>query len=813
VPPRTLLEVNRFQANNTHVQINVFSIKRDVNNKFIIYPVLMRTGCNDNLNSTVYNLLFLDGIFCYIVNISRLLRSQITKHKARLSRTQEERYVENKDSLKTRLFFKRGTISFTNVIAKYVLPAVIYIDSSQHNMTVRFIENVKPAEKIEILGGNLSNIYLQLRFYYFSSLKRFLFEQNVKINNEVDHAAAADVSWCHICERPSSLSADQNMVKDHCHYTGKFRGFAHNTCNLLFNTPNFIPCVVWDRKAMADIIVGLSKTPGKVYILNKSPNTSSISGGELISVSKTLEKAKNGSKDVKLRFILLPNFFDVAGKDFTVDRFEYIRNILYDEFGLDLCHYFSFASYAYQTMLKTTKICLTPVQNMKQYSFLQRCIRGGINCFTKRYASANNRFTDESGPHGENFIFNWDCNSLYPEIMRRYMIPVGELRFLQPAELSTFNFMDVPENSEIGYIIECDLEYFPETHPFFDSLPLCSEKDSDGCLIMSLKPHSRYVVHYMNLQQMFRLGMKVGMIFNVLEFKQSRWLVPFVDKGLRLRKKYYTTDPSLSQICKNLVNMSFGKTIERVENFQECVVVSNENTLQKYLNHSRFVDRKVFFGGENKNGFDFLIGITLKKKSVVVQKPIYVGASILDLAKYFMFEFYYSTLRPTFGNSKLDLLYYDTDSFVVNIKADWEQICYLLKKLNLEHFDFSNLNGSVRQLYSALNSCEAGYFRDVHAGAIVKEFCCNTLKNYSFRLVGDEIGKSAFCGIKRTSSSPVKVSFDKLKSTIVSHPSTGAEKCKTYFKYRHIAADNISTFAHGNQQIASKVGSSVFVSS
>ena len=34
-----------------------------------------------------------------------------------------------------------------------------------------------------------------------------------------------------------------DKVKDHCHYTGKFRGAAHNICNLRYKTPKKIPVV------------------------------------------------------------------------------------------------------------------------------------------------------------------------------------------------------------------------------------------------------------------------------------------------------------------------------------------------------------------------------------------------------------------------------------------------------------------------------------------------------------------------------------------------------------------------------------------
>lgn len=42
---------------------------------------------------------------------------------------------------------------------------------------------------------------------------------------------------CHICMQESGA----DRVRDHCHVTGKFRGAAHNTCNLNLKRREFIP--------------------------------------------------------------------------------------------------------------------------------------------------------------------------------------------------------------------------------------------------------------------------------------------------------------------------------------------------------------------------------------------------------------------------------------------------------------------------------------------------------------------------------------------------------------------------------------------
>ena len=58
---------------------------------------------------------------------------------------------------------------------------------------------------------------------------------------------------CHICKKEFSTEKnDKNTsklyhkVRDHCHYTGKFKGAAHSICNLKYKTPKEIPVVFHD---------------------------------------------------------------------------------------------------------------------------------------------------------------------------------------------------------------------------------------------------------------------------------------------------------------------------------------------------------------------------------------------------------------------------------------------------------------------------------------------------------------------------------------------------------------------------------------
>ena len=56
-----------------------------------------------------------------------------------------------------------------------------------------------------------------------------------------------DPNLCYICGKrilkKLSKSINYRKVRDHCHFTGKYKGTAHNVCNLKFNVPNEIPVV------------------------------------------------------------------------------------------------------------------------------------------------------------------------------------------------------------------------------------------------------------------------------------------------------------------------------------------------------------------------------------------------------------------------------------------------------------------------------------------------------------------------------------------------------------------------------------------
>ena len=52
-----------------------------------------------------------------------------------------------------------------------------------------------------------------------------------------------------------------------------------------------------------------------------------------------------------------------------------------------------------------------------------------------------------------------------------------------------------------------------------------------------------------------------------------------------------------------------------------------------------------------------------------MNKPVYLGLSILQLSKILMYEFWYDHVKPKYGEN-VRSFYMDSDSFIVHIKAD-----------------------------------------------------------------------------------------------------------------------------------------------
>ena len=108
----------------------------------------------------------------------------------------------------------------------------------------------------------------------------------------------------------------------------------------------------------------------------------------------------------------------------------------------------------------------------------------------------------------------------------------------------------------------------------------------------------------------------------------------------------------------------------------------------------------------------------MKKSKVRMNKPIYLGLSILEISKTLMYEFWYDYMKPKYANN-VKLRYMDTDSFIINIKTNdfYKDISSDVEN----RFDTSNYEVN-RPLRTGKNKKIIGLMKDELGGKIITVF-------------------------------------------------------------------------------------------
>ena len=112
------------------------------------------------------------------------------------------------------------------------------------------------------------------------------------------------------------------------------------------------------------------------------------------------------------------------------------------------------------------------------------------------------------------------------------------------------------------------------------------------------------------------------------------------------------------------------------------------------------------------------------KQVLILNKPIYVGFTVLDLSKWKMYDFHYNFIKNNFD---AELLFTDTDSLTYEIKSEnvYEEF-FKWKDL----FDFSNYSKDSK-FFDETNKKVIDKMKDEFGGVIVTEFVGLKSKMYS----------------------------------------------------------------------------------
>ena len=177
----------------------------------------------------------------------------------------------------------------------------------------------------------------------------------------------------------------------------------------------------------------------------------------------------------------------------------------------------------------------------------------------------------------------------------------------------------------------------------------------------------------------------------------------------------------LHDLHSDLMNNSvFGKTMENIRKHRDIKLVTTDKKRSKLVSEPNYHTINLIS--------EDLSIIEMKKTKVKMNKPIYLGLSILEISKTLMYEFWYDYMKPKYNND-VKLCYMDTDSFIMNVKTNdfYKDIANDVEN----RFDTSNYEVN-RPLPTGKNKKIIGLMKDELGGKIITEFVTLRPKTCSF---------------------------------------------------------------------------------
>lgn len=437
------------------------------------------------------------------------------------------------------------------------------------------------------------------------------------------------------------------------------------------------------------------------------------------------------------------------------DVFEQFRQSCHMTYKLDPAHYYTLPGYTWDAMLKYTKQNLMLLTDIDMYLFVERGIRGGLSqVCSKRRAHANNKYLNKyDSKKTTKYLMYYDMNNQYGWAMSQYL-PYGGFQWIYGVDdqndtitentVTKIDVTQIPDDAAEGYILEVDLEYPESLHDAHKDIPFCPEhihcktrkpsraSQPNAKLMATLHPKSKYVIHYRNLKQALKNGLKLKKVHRVLKFQQSPWLKSYIDLNTDKRKN--ARNEFEKNLFKLMNNAVFGKTMENIR-----------KRVKVYLRtewKGRYGAEKLISKPEFKNITVFkenLVAIELKALQLYFNKPIYVGMSILDLSKSTIYDFHYGYMKEKFKDTCV-ALYTDTDSLIYELESDPYE---LMKSDCHEHFDTSDYPLNNRYGIPLVNKKTLGMMKDENCGVPMTDFVGLRSKLYVVKSLITEDDKNA----------------------------------------------------------------------
>ena len=320
---------------------------------------------------------------------------------------------------------------------------------------------------------------------------------------------------------------------------------------------------------------------------------------------------------------------------FLADVFENFRDSCINTYELDPAHFVSLPGLVWHTCLKKTGIELEILTDNDMLLMEEKRIRRGMCNAIHKYAKANNKYMKDIDKNKiSSFLEYLDANNLYGWAMSQ-KIPVGDFKWIKKRDLPKTDKKFIKSydvDSNVGFVLEVDVDYPKKLHKLHSDLPFLPQREViNKCskLINTLRNKKKYVIHIRALKQALNQGLILKKVHRVIKFRQEAWLKPYIGMNTNLRTS--AKNDFEKDFFKKMNNAVFCKTMQNDRKYRDIKIVTTNKQRMKFASEPNYHTTKQI-------SEDLLI-MEMKKISVTMNKPIYLGQSILDISKTLMYEF------------------------------------------------------------------------------------------------------------------------------------------------------------------------------
>lgn len=367
------------------------------------------------------------------------------------------------------------------------------------------------------------------------------------------------------------------------------------------------------------------------------------------------------------------------------DAFSSTITALMDTHKVFLPDYIGMPAASWAAFLRYDPALNIPLYTNTIYAeFFQDMTRGGVTSAPLRYAKSDETHS----------IIYLDVNGLYPYVMQRYKYPSGYFLWVNfdigpERDCNEFLMREIFPDLEAkgeGMCIAVDLHYTDEVKKATDDYPFAPEhrliydqyfgddqtflvnwsvannneqmKPFRG-LVGTLYDKKQYGVHWKLLKWYIEHGLIVTRIYWGIRFEESQYLAGYIQGNIELRNQCCAKNDDIGALLYKLMSNSiYGKTFESPFKRGSYEIVCDQAKLQGMIEEGNI---------STITPIDEL-GWVIKMDGdeIVLDKPTYIGACVVEYAKLHMYELLYDKLKVIFKDVKL--VYTDTDSFIVLIE-------------------------------------------------------------------------------------------------------------------------------------------------